>query len=127
MNKQLTTLITTFIANQATGCYPSGNIQFYNNKRIKLTLKQAIKAINQGDVVEVPDAGAGSYDEIFKMLGFTKIQAICLTSSAGDWSFGVKDKTGWRLASQENRYPYRGFRYIIDPDHSFTTFKQLYE
>jgi len=120
-------IINSLTANQATGCFPSGDsFQFYNDKGDKITLKQAAKLFNEGETIETPSAGAGSYQEIFEMLGFDDAEDICNSSSAGDWTFGIKNKTGWQLAFQENRYPYHGFKYSIDKDFcGFAAFKDL--
>ena len=113
------------VAEQATGIKQTGNIQFWSDD-MKIKEKQAKEFLYQNKEVAVPNAGAGSYDEAFENLGFDKIEIVESTSSAGDWTFGIKDKTGWRLAWQENRYPYYGFRYSIDLDNSgFETFDNL--
>lgn len=101
------------IAEQATGCVAWGKLNF-QTKDGKISIVEAKKRLWMNEEVAVPTAGAGSYDEIFKLLGFTEVKVLENGSSAGDWMFAVKDKTGWRAAWQENRYPYHGYKYAID-------------
>lgn len=76
----------------------------------------------------VPNAGAGSYKEFFRSLGFVEIKVIEWSSSAGDWSFGIKDKDGnWIVAFQENRHPRCGFLYSVQPQHYAASFETLCE
>ena len=112
------------IAEQATGIEERGKLQFWSSKGERIERKEAKRRIEEGEMIEVPSAGAGSYDEIFQDLGFEEIRDIFLSSSAGDWTFGVKDKRGWRVAGQENRYPYYGFKYWIGKE-SFKDFETL--
>ncbi len=98
------------MAEDATGCRQSNGIgKFYNNKGYEITIKEAKKMFRQGDIIEVPNAGAGSYREVLNLLGFKKVEVYDWTSSAGDWTFKIRGK----LVCQENRYPYQGFRYGI--------------
>jgi len=101
------------IAEEATGIKQQGELTYWSKGK-KISLTQAKKLLFENGEVAIPQAGAGNYDEVFLMLGFSKVQVMFDSSSAGDWQFAVKDKTGWRLASQENRYPYHGFNYWID-------------
>jgi len=98
----------------ATGCTQKGCIVYYDDKGNKLSKNRAIELLNDGETIEVPSAGVGNYREIFTDLGFEEVKVIDWTSSAGDWGFGVKNNHGWFVASQENRYPYHGFRYSIN-------------
>lgn len=116
---------TKIICEQATGIHQIGIIRFCN-KDNALTDRQAKKDLFSDKEVVVTGSGAGSYDEVFKRLGFSAVKVVDWGSSAGDWTFGVKDKTGWRLAFQENRYPYYGFRYSISTEvWGYTTFEDL--
>ena len=70
--------------------------------------------IKDHKAVEVPNAGAGSYQEVFETMGYPHLVKVFMCSSAGDWSFIVsKDRKEWFEAWQENRYPYVGFRYGV--------------
>ena len=112
------------IAEESTGIQETG-LQLWS-ENVKINAKKAQKLLFEEQEIAVPGAGAGSYDEVFEMLGFEKVEVIEWSSSAGDWSFGVKDKTGWRLAWQENRYTYHGFRYSISfRNYGFKTFEDL--
>jgi len=92
----------------ATGCKQSNGIgKFYNNKGNEITIKEACQLFRQGETVEVPNAGAGSFREVLSLLGYKKVDVYDWTSSAGDWTFIIKG----HYVSQENRYPYNGFRY----------------
>lgn len=92
----------------ATGCRQQNGIgKFYNNKGNEITIKEARQLFRQGETVEVPNAGAGSFREILKCLGYKKVDVYEWGSSAGDWTFKIRE----HYAYQENRYPYHGFRY----------------
>jgi len=103
------------IAEEATGCAQGGRLKFmdvggeYNGKEAK-------RRLWAGEEVAVPAAGAGSYNDVFSLLGFDGAELYESGSSAGDWTLMVHSKSGWRLAFQENRYPYHGFRYSIGTD-----------
>ncbi len=101
------------VSEQATGCYQKGKLRFMDVNG-EISVNRAKLRLLRNDEVSVPSAGAGSYDEVFKALGFLEVKTIETCSSAGDWTLAVRDKFGWRLAWQENRYPYNGFRYGID-------------
>ena len=101
-------------AEQATGCVQSDSVLKFQDKGGYVSLSEAVKRLWSNEEVAVPCAGAGSYMEVFQLLGFFEVKAIQTGSSAGDWTFAVKDDLGWRLAYQENRYPYHGFKYAID-------------
>ncbi len=80
---------------------------FYDNKGNEITIKKARQLFRQGETVEVPNAGAGSFREVLKRLGYKKVDVYEWCSSAGDWTFRIKG----HYVSQENRYPYHGFKY----------------
>jgi hypothetical protein len=115
----------------ATGVRQQGKLQFWNKDGQKITCKQAKEEIYKGNSIAVPGAGAGNYRRVFSLLGFTDVKVINWTSSAGDWEFGVKDETGWRIACQSNRYPYYGYEYTIyteqDGYWGYETFEDLCE
>jgi len=113
------------ICEQTTGISQHGNLIFWSKDK-KITLKQAKENLIAGEEVAIPNAGAGSFREIFKKLGFEEVKVIDWTSSAGDWSFGVKNEDGWILAGQENRYPYYGFTYMVTSVYGkYQTFEEL--
>jgi hypothetical protein len=112
------------LCEQTTGITEKGDLIIYNNKGNKITLKEAEKEVDNGKEIEIPAAGAGSYIKVFKNLGFIEVKVIDWTSSAGDWNFGVKDRNGWRVAFQNNRYPYLGFKYCVNSEH-FETFEDI--
>lgn len=99
-------------AEEATGCGQCGRLQF-KDVNGDITTAEARRRLFAGEEVAAPGAGAGSYDEAFKALGFDRVDVFEWGSSAGDWSFMLHDKEGWRAGFQENRYPYHGFRYSV--------------
>ena len=116
------------MSEQATGCKQQGEIVYFKEGGEKVTPKQAAELFQENELIEVSSAGAGSFREIFEDLGFDEVEVINWTSSAGDWTFGVKNDVGWFVATQENRYPYYGFRYAIsDLIPPCETFEQLCE
>lgn len=117
----MSTALQKEVAEQATGMSesPSGLGTFYANGGAALTRKSAIEHLRKGGAIEAPNAGAGSYREAFQRLGFSEVSVFQDGSSAGDWSFMVRDaETGfWHPAWQNNRYPRHGYTYTVD----FTT------
>lgn len=114
------------MSEEATGCYQQGEIVFYNEGGDKITNEEATKLFENNEIVEVPNAGAGSFREIISLLGFSELEVIDWTSSAGDWAFGVKNEIGWFVVWQENRYPYYGFKYCLsDYIPACSTFEEL--
>lgn len=113
------------MAEDATGIRESstgiGTIYDTNGNVVESSVDIRAAAADRGIVV--PNAGSGSYDEIFKMMGFDEIKVIDWTSSAGDWCFGVKFKNKWFRAFQENIYPRYGFLYQIDNSRAFKSFE----
>ncbi|MCD6402675.1 hypothetical protein J7L36_02380 [bacterium] len=125
MKTKLAEIKNTITAERATGIKQRGKLEFWSEGE-RISKKQAKKYIREGKEVAIPGAGAGNYHEVFRELGFLKLEPLILSSSAGDWIFGVKDKFGWRLAGQENRYPYYGFIYWIDKENGpFGSFEIL--
>ena len=113
---------------QATGCGQQGGLVFYAEGGEKITLEKAKEIIRENELIEIPAAGAGNFREVFSALGFEEVEVYDWTSSAGDWSFGVKNEYVWFAAWQENRYPYNGFRYCISSDvMPCNTFEELVE
>jgi len=113
------------VSEQATGCYQKGKIRFMDRYG-EYSIEEADHRLWQNKEVSVPNAGAGSYKEVFVALGFLEVKAVETCSSAGDWTLAVKDKYGWRLAWQTNRFPCYGFRYEISLEFcGFATFEDL--
>jgi len=60
--------------------------------------------------------GAGGYIAEAERLGYTKLEVLDWTSSAGDWYFAVStDGKLWDILSQANNYPRPGFSYHLEP------------
>ena len=97
----------------ATGCKQQGDIIYYNGQGEKITREEASNLFLDNKLIEVPSAGSGSFQEVITDLGFDEARVIDWTSSAGDWCFGAKNEHGWFIVSQENRYPYHGFKYMV--------------
>ena len=97
------------LCEQTTGIKenPHGIGQFYDCIGLEVSRKKARILFRQGEVIEVPNAGAGSFREVLKELGYKKVDVYEWGSSAGDWTFKIKGG----FVSQENRYPRFGFRY----------------
>jgi hypothetical protein len=119
-NTQLTCEVATGIVEN-----PHGIGTIYDNNGDPLTPQQAQAHVRNGKCVELPNTGAGSYAKVFKVLGFKKVEVVCWSSSAGDWSFGVSDGGKWYPAFQNNRYPWHGFSYSVNMDMPFPTFEDL--
>lgn len=100
-------------AEEATGCVQIGRLVYLNEKGIILNEEQAAQIFQSYGLIGVPGAGAGNYREVFVVLGVDVIEVNDWTSSAGDWSFGVKIYDKWYMATQENRYPCIGFKYLL--------------
>jgi len=110
---------------QATGCCEHGELIF-QTKNGGITDEDAAGRLYNGEEVAVPSAGSGSYNDVFQAMGFTEVKVIDWGNSAGDWTFGVKNESGWRVAWQENRYPCYGFRYFINlNDYGYGMFEDL--
>lgn len=99
-------------AEEATGIVQRGKLSF-QDKNGKISLVEAKWRFLNHREVEVPGAGAGSYEEVFKMLGFDEVKLVESGSSSGDWTFNIRKNKLWVLACQLNRYPYYGFKYIM--------------
>lgn len=124
-------------AEQATGCAENrhGIGQFYagpinsngmtSESGSPLTTEQAKDYLWSLGQVAVPNAGAGSYRQVFADLGFPTVKVWDWTSSAGDWTFLVFDGENWFIAWQENRYPRAGFNYSIESNRPFSQLEEL--
>lgn len=114
VRKVLAKSVNQQVAESATGICaraPAGG-QFYDGNGDKISDTAARRLFRAGEVVEVPNAGAGSYDAVCARLGFTDVKVEDWSSSAGDWCFRVRSG----LVFQENRYPNFGFKYTYQRD-----------
>ena len=74
--------------------------------------------------------GANSYKQYARDRGYTHIEVLDWTSSAGDWQFLVsKDGHEWFVLFQENNYPRGpGFSHQIDEGFPFIgTLEEVYK
>jgi hypothetical protein len=112
-------------AEQATGCNqnpatPEGGqlwVSTHNGEGRKVSDSEARRLFREGNEIEAPNAGAGSYITILERLGFTAVEVEDHTSSAGDWTFKVPSG----LVFQRNRYPHCGFAYQYQRDAHLRT------
>lgn len=118
-------ILEPLVEEQATGLVQTHALGKYYNHKEEVLLVDAAKREVVADGVEVPNAGAGSYKEFFRSLGYKEARTIESSSSAGDWTLAVFDGTHWHPGFQSNRYPYYGFKYVLDPRVSAKTFEKL--
>ena len=104
--------MSDMVAEQATGCRErvADGGQFYDGRGEKISDTAARRLIREGEAVEAPNAGAGSYRAVARRLGYRKIEVENWTSSAGDWQFLLH---GGLFLFQNNRYPLSGFAYSV--------------
>jgi hypothetical protein len=120
----------TEMAEEATGIAqsPGGLGKLYARGGIELTDEEAQDRILANECVEAPNAGAGSYRKFFvDRVLYAELKVVEWSSSAGDWTFAVRDDSLWRLAFQTNRYPRHGFSYSVDNDLCWGSFEGLCE
>ena len=92
----------------------------------KVSARRAREALDNGKSVEVPNARSMSYGKFFAgIMQYEDIKVIEWSSSAGDWTFGVKDGDFWYVAGQSNRYPRHGFSYYVNRDVGAESFEDL--
>ena len=132
-------LIDKQIAEDATGCVenhhglgtfyagPINRQGYANIPGTKLEPDEYRAYMDEGGQIAVPNAGAGSYREVFEVLGYPMVESFETGSSAGNWNFCVFDGNYWYIAFQENRYPRCGFNYSVDRSWLFDTLKQCQE
>ena len=113
------------VEEQATGCVQRGpsygplyagpiNRAGHTSSPGTLVDVEAAKVhLREGGRIDVPNAGASSYRSVFPDLGFDQVVRLESSSSAGDWTLGVRQGQIWYLAFQENRYPGHGFGYSV--------------
>lgn len=102
-------------AEDATGCNanPHGLGKLYADGGEVVSVTKAKRLFRDGKSIEIPNAGAGSYNKVLAMLGYKRVEVVDWTSSAGDWTLAIRTADGWKPVSQENRHPYHGFRYAL--------------
>ena len=73
--------------------------------------------------------GADSYKAYAEALGYTHIEVLNWSSSAGDWQFLVsKDGLVWHILWQKNNYPRPGFsRGICTEPEFYGTIEDVYK
>lgn len=102
-------------AGEATGIdRVPGTMTLYKAGGGTVTPGEARALLEEGNAVECPQAGSGSYREFAELVGLEVTEVIDWTSSAGDWALRLADG---RALFQENRHPYRGFKYSIGAYH----------
>lgn len=70
--------------------------------------------------------GAGGYSDFARENGYTHVEVLNWSSSAGDWSFLIsKDGQEWRILFQTNNYPRPGFSYEISDEVYYGTFADV--
>jgi len=131
VTKSIGDIATRIVAEQATGIAQRKKSlgKYYVSESLAVSPRTAYEMMRRGQAISIhlPNAGAGSYKEFFESLGLDTVQAVDLTSSAGDWSFAVKDGAFWYPATQTNRCPRAGFSYCIQYDRPYDTFERLRE
>jgi hypothetical protein len=102
-----------FAHEQATGMHenPSGFGIIYDDNGNALRSRPAADLFNNGESIELPNAGSSSYKKLFKFLGYS------------EWTFAIRDEDVWYVAFQSNRHPRCGFRYTRN-EMSFDSFEQ---
>lgn len=106
------------MAEQATGCRESQRDgQLYRDESgrgVPVTDQEASELVFD-EAIHDPNAGAGSFRRLAERLGFTHVEVVEWSSSAGDWIFIVsRDGHEWWVMTQENRHPFHGFKYSCE-------------
>lgn len=104
-------------AKEATGLTGQGAIRFFHHtdEENPIPVDRARALLLEGEMIEVPAAGAGSAYSIAQLLELGPLELYDSTSSAGDWTFRLKSNESMFL-TQINRHPYYGFKYGIYRD-----------
>lgn len=105
--------------------HPAGYGKLYADGGVELTTEEAYDTLLDGKQVEVPNAGAHTFRQFFKDVGYDAVDVVEWSSSAGDWTFMVRDGEGWFLAFQSNRYPRHGFAYSVNYELPFASKDEL--
>jgi hypothetical protein len=72
--------------------------------------------------------GAGGYLNFALQRGYSHVEVLDWTSSAGDWQFLVsRDGNEWQILHQTNNYPRPGFSYFISDDVFYGTLEEVYK
>jgi hypothetical protein len=129
MTKPIGDLIARITDEQATGIpqHTKNLGKFYISQSMHLAPQFAGVQLRAGLIasIHVPAAGAGSWREVFELLGYQQAQVLQSCSSAGDWTFAVKDGDHWFPAFQTNRHPRHGFEYSVDHKLGFSSVEEL--
>ncbi len=116
-------------AEEATGIRenPNGLGEIYIKGDIHIFDQDVPKVIRLGYGMEAAGAGAGSYKTFFVDLAkYDEVKVVEDMSSAGDWTFGVRDGKKWYLAFQSNRCPRgSGFSYNVVFSNYWWSFEDL--
>lgn len=109
----LSDYINKAVEEEATGMKQApGNLVFYFGENDPVDDPLEIRRrLEDGETLEVPGAGAGTYRELARFLDLGPVEPLETMSSAGDWTFNLPELEATLF--QENRYPYRGFNYKI--------------
>lgn len=83
----------------------------YNSDGEKISDKEARKILDEGGIIEDPNASAHCFTSFALRMGLGRPEVLDWTSSAGDWCFDLPDDG--RVLIQTNRYPYFGFMYAL--------------
>ena len=100
-------------AEEATGIVQAGGVLriFHKSDETNpITPEEACGFLEDGETVEVPAAGAGSYIKLAQMMGLEVARTLDNSASSGDWAFELADG---RVLTQANRFPFHGFSYAI--------------
>lgn len=106
------------ICEEATGCRANmaDGGPMYDRTGRHLTDEQAADLFRDGQLIEVPNAGAGSFTTVLPRLGYQFVEPYETGSSAGDWTLCARENADadcWFVVHQTNRYPYHGFMYAL--------------
>jgi hypothetical protein len=105
--------MSDIIADEVTGIRTRvrGGGPIYDSHGGFIDDNQAYTEFCNGRTIEVPNAGAGCLADVMERMNLTETEVVEQSSSAGDWTYLVKDGDFWYVVSQENRWPRSGFRY----------------
>lgn len=106
--------------------HATGYGKLYADGGVEVTPEQAYDLLRENALVEVPNAGSATFRKFFIDVGFAEVDVFEWSSSAGDWTFVVRDGDCWYPAFQHNRYPYHGFKYLVDAQLPFPSKDALF-
>ncbi len=127
MSPELDPVVERELCEAGTGIreHRSGYGKLYAHGGAELTHEAAYYELRNNKQVEVPNAGSQTFRQFFKEVGYDEVDVLEWSSSAGDWSFMVRDGDGWFAAFQTNRYPYHGFAYSVNYEIPFASKDEL--